>query len=539
MSALLAEQMLVLFAILALGSWLGHLSVKRISLGPAGVFFVALLFGHFGLTVPKAIMDLGLLLFVYAVGLQAGPSFFRTFRRQGGRFVVIAAAAVLAAGLTTALIARVMGLPAPLAAGLFTGAVTNTPALAAAIAAAGRVLPASANLVAVGYGIAYPFSIVGVTLFIQLMPRLLRRSVPAAEAEWLDQQRRERPALQVRHFRITNPNFEGVRLADVNPHRMTRANISRVRHEDREAAGTPDAVLHLGDIVTAVGPADELEKLRLLLGEEACPPAEARTNLVPLDMDVMEKTVAGKRLVDLQVSDQYGVVVTRIRRQGLEITPVGASTLEMGDSLRVVGEREAVETFALLVGGDRRGAEETNMVPFLMGLLLGILLGLIPFRFANGMVMELGIAGGAFLVSLLVGHFGRIGPFRLYVPAAARNLSRELGLMLFLAGAGSFAGTQLTQVIQQQGTRLFFAGAAITVVAVLVTLLLTDRVYRLNLLATMGLLSGCMTNPPALDAAGSQTRTDLPAVSYASIFPVVLIFKILLAQVLVQVLRLL
>jgi len=201
---LLAEQMLVLFAILALGSWLGHLSVKRFSLGPAGVFFVALLFGHFGLTVPKAIMDLGLLLFVYAVGLQAGPTFFRTFRRQGGQFVVIAAVAVLTAGLTTVVVAQVLRLPAPLAVGLFTGAITNTPALAAAIDAVDRVLPAGADLVAVGYGIAYPFSIIGVTLFIQLMPRLLHRSVPEAEAQWLEQQRREQPALQVKHFRITS-----------------------------------------------------------------------------------------------------------------------------------------------------------------------------------------------------------------------------------------------------------------------------------------------------------------------------------------------
>jgi putative transport protein len=216
---------------------------------------------------------------------------------------------------------------------------------------------------------------------------------------------------------------------------------------------------------------------------------------------------------------------------------VGTSTLEMGDSLRVVGERGAVEEFGKLVGGDHRKVDETNMVPFLMGLLLGILLGVIPFRFPNGMVIKLGIAGGAFVVSLLVGHFGRIGPFRLYVPAAARNLSRELGLMLFLAGAGAFAGAQLAKVVQEQGAQLFLAGALITVVTVLVTLLLMDRVYRLNLLATMGLLTGCMTNPPALDAASAQTRTDLPTVSYASIYPVVLIFKILLAQVLVEVLR--
>jgi putative transport protein len=539
MSNLLAEQMLVLFAILALGSWLGHLSIKRFSLGPAGVFFVALLFGHFGLTVPRAIMDLGLLLFVYAVGLQAGPSFFRTFRRQGGRFVAIAATAVLTAGLTTVAVAQVLRLPPSLAAGLFTGAVTNTPALAAAIDAVARVMPANADLVAVGYGVAYPFSIIGVTLFVQLMPRLLHRSVPEAEAQWLEQQRREQPALQVKHFRITNPNFEGMRLADMNPHRMTRANISRVRHNDQEVAGTPEVTLHVGDVVTAVGPEDELQKMRLLLGDETSAPAEACTNLVPADMEVTEKALAGTRLVDLHVSEQYGVVITRIRRQGLEITPVGSSTLEMGDSLRVVGERDAVEDFGKIIGGDQRKADETNMVPFLMGLLLGILLGIIPFRLPNGMVVKLGIAGGAFLVSLLVGHFGRIGPFRLYVPAAARNLARELGLMLFLAGAGAIAGAQLAVVVEQQGFQLFLAGALITILTVLVTLLLMERVYRLNLLATMGLLTGCMTNPPALDAAGAQTDTDLPTVSYASIYPVVLIFKILLAQILVEVLRLL
>ena len=138
----------------------------------------------------------------------------------------------------------------------------------------------------------------------------------------------------MKHFRITNPNFEGLRLANVNPHRMTRANISRVRHCDQEVAGTPEVTLHLGDVVTAVGSEDELEKMRLLLGEEAATPSLAPTNVVPVDMEVTEKALAGKRLVDLHISEQYGVVITRIRRQGLELTPVGSSTLEMGDSLR-------------------------------------------------------------------------------------------------------------------------------------------------------------------------------------------------------------
>jgi putative transport protein len=178
------------------------------------------------------------------------------------------------------------------------------------------------------------------------------------------------------------------------------------------------------------------------------------------------------------------------------------------------------------------------MVPFLVGLMLGVAIGLIPFRLPNGLTIKLGAAGGAFLASLLIGHFGRIGSLRIYVPPAARNIARELGLMLFLGGAGANAGTQLLDVVQQNGAGLFGAGALITMVAALVTLLMTHVFYRLNLLSTLGLVSGVMTNPPALAAASSQTATDVPAVTYASAFPVVLIFKILLAQVLIQVLRL-
>lgn len=541
MSALLTEQMLVLFAILAIGSWLGNLSFRGVSLGGAAVFFVGLAFGHFGLTIPKPVMDLGLLLFVYAVGLQAGPRFFRTFRQQGRTFVIVAGVGILAAGVTTFAAARLMQMPYAIAAGMFTGAVTNTPALAATIDAMNRIEPAQAANVSVGYGIAYPFSIVAITLLLQFLPKLLRRDVKAAEAQWLETQRTEQPQLQKRQFKVTNPNLNGKRLGDLDTHRLSQVNISRVRQAaqgNQVVAGAPDVVLHLGDVVLVVGAAPELEKMRLLIGEEVEVPMEANTRAISRDLYVTEQSLAGKRLMDLHVWDRYNVVITRIRRLGLEIAPVGTSTLELGDTLRVVGEEPAVAQFAKLVSGDARRMEETNMVPFLIGLVLGIALGLIPFRLPNGMTLKLGAAGGAFLVSLVLGHFGRIGPFRLYVPAAARNLSRELGLMLFLGGAGANAGTQLVKVIELQGPGLFLAGAAITVASALTTLLITHFIFKMNLLTTMGLISGVMTNPPALAAASNQTTTDVPAVTYASAFPVVLIFKILLAQILVQVLRL-
>jgi len=535
MSELWQEQMFVLLLILATGCWLGRLSVRGISLGTAGVLFVALAFGHFGFKVPREVRDLGLLLFVYAVGLQAGPRFFRAFRKQGVPFVLIGAVSVLAAAVSTAAVARIWGLTPELATGLYTGAVTNTPALAAAIDAVERVASDSVSVVSVGYGIAYPFSMLGTVLLMQLLPRLLRRNLRQEEEQWKAQQQQESPSLQAKRFVITNPNCDGKTIREVNPHRMSFANISRVRRGDTVFAASPDFVLHCGDVVMAVGPEEELEKLRLLLGEETQVPMDVNPNVVAADVDVTDGRLAGKRIGDLKVWEQYGVVITRIRRQGAELTPMGSIALELGDTLRIVGERHCVERFAYTVGTGTH-KDETNMVTFLIGLMVGVAVGSVPIHLSDGLQVKMGAAGGAFVVSLLMGHFGRIGPLALYVPPAGRNLTRELGLMLFLAGAGTSAGADFVRVLQQQGPGLFVAGAFITTSTVLLVLVLTLAVYRMSLLAAMGALAACMTNPPALGAAAAQSETDLPTLAYASLYPVALIFKILVAQVMLKAL---
>ncbi len=539
MSTLLAEQMLALFAILAIGAWIGQRSVGGISLGAAGVLFTAMVLGHFGLTVPGEVMELGLLLFIYAIGLQAGPSFFRTFRRHGMQFVLIALVTMLAGALATIGVAYLFRLPSNLFAGLFAGALTCTPALAAAIDLVERTAPGSSAAVSVGYGIAYPFSTIGVVLLIQFLPKLLRRDLRQEEQRWQSERQAESPALQTRQYLITNPNCEGKQVREVNPHRMALANISRIKRGEQVSAARPDMVLQLGDIVMVVGPDEELEKMRLVLGEECHERMDVNTNVLSLDVDLMESSLTGKTLAQMRVWERYTVVITRIRRQGLEITPAGNVALEMGDLLHVVGERSAAEEFAHLAQGERRKADETNMTPFLLGLLLGILLGAIPFQLPQslgGLEVRLGSAGGAFLVSLAVGHFGGIGPLRLYVPAAAKNLLRELGLMLFLAGTGVNAGAHFISVLNEQGASLLLAGAMITTTSALAGLVLMHFIYRMNLLSTMGALCACMTNSPALGAANAQTDTDLPTLAYASIYPVALIFKILIVQFLVEVL---
>jgi putative transport protein len=536
LTQLFSEQMFVLFIILACGALLGSLSWRGISLGTAGVLFAALVFGHFGFSVPKAVMDLGLLLFVYSVGLQAGPRFFRMFRKQGFRYVAIGAAVAFTGALVTVGVAYLMKIPDDLAAGLYTGALTCTPALAAAVDVFSRVAPSLSSAVSVGYGIAYPFSMIGVVLMVQFLPRVLKRDIHAEEKAWLAERQKELPMLVVKQLRITNPNMDGKSLREMDPHRLAHVNITRVRRGNRVNMAAPDFILHLDDVVMAVGPQAEMEKIKLVLGEETDVPMDMNSNIATQDLEMTSSAFVGKTLADLRVWENYGVVITRIRRQGFEISPVGSVMLEIGDGLHVVGERLDVQEFVKKAGGDTRKAQETNMLPYLIGLALGIGVGLIPFHLASGMEVKLGISGGAFLVSLLIGHFGRIGRLRLYVPAAAKNLTRELGLMLFLAGAGTNAGAQLIQVIQKQGWSLLLAGIMVTVFSVAVGLLLTLVLFKMEILGTFGALTAAMTNPPGLSAANNQTTTDLSTLAYASVYPAALIFKIIFAQFLVLVL---
>ena len=531
------EEMFVLFAILTLGAWIGHWSWRGISLGTAGVLFVALLFGHFRLSVPKAVMDLGLLLFVYSVGLSAGPSFFRTFRKRGVQFIVLALFVVGTGAIVTGLLAFLLKLPVALATGIYAGSLTCTPALAAAIDTLNRVLPEAAPLASVGYGIAYPFSMISMVLLIQFLPRLLQRPVKVEEQLWLAEKAMEAPSLQARQFCVTNANLDGKTVVEINPRRLAQVNVSRIKHGDRVCAAKPETLIHTGDLVMAVGQAGELDKLRLLLGEETNERMDVNAEVMSGDVELMDESLTGKTLAQMRVWEQFTVVITRIRRQGLEIVPHGNVTLERGDGIRVVGEKSAVEAFIRRAQGSPRKAMETSMVPYLIGLFIGVFVGLIPIPVGQGVTLKLGLAGGVFMTSLLIGHYGKIGPFRLYVPPAAKNLTRELGLMLFLAGAGTSAGAHLVDVLKDQGWILLLAGATVTTLSALAGLAVMIKVYRLNLLSAMGSLTAAMTNPPALAVASNQTETDLPAISYASTYPVALIFKILLAQILIELFR--
>lgn len=532
---LVAEQLVILFAILVLGVALGRISIRGVSLGSAGVLFAALFFGHLGLQVSRELMEFGLVFFVYAVGLQAGPRFFRTFKKSGTRFLALGLLTVSVGAITALFLSWLLEIPRSFTAGLFCGALTNTPALAAAIDALqhsgeGLLL----NDLSVGYGLAYPFGLLGVIILMKFLPRLLHHQLSTEAQRWMEEMRSEQEPLKAVQFRITNPNCEGKTLSELGSSQLTQANFCRIRRDNQVFPALPDFALHLGDVLQVVGTEQDLELMRLLLGKETQDAMDLNQNILSLDLDVTEDNLGNKTLCELQVMERFGVVITRLRREGIEIAPSGQTRLEIGDHLRVVGEKQSVEDFAKIVATNTERLEETSMLPFLVGLLLGVGLGSIPLGLLPGMPIKLGAAGGAFIVSLLLGHFGRIGRYKMHVPPAAKNFTRELGLMVFLAGVGTLAGARFFEIVAERGLTFLFVGALITLSASIVLLIVCEKMLRLNLLETMGIFAGSMTNLPSISAITDDVGSELLLLAYASTYPIALISKIVLAQLIAQ-----
>ncbi len=526
-----------LFSILVLGSLLGRLKLGRFSFGPAGVLIVALIYGHLGLKVPTGILDIGLLLFVYAAGLQAGPRFFRTFRRSKIHYLSLGFFPILIAFALTILLSHLLGLSDELTVGLFSGALTDTTSLVAAIDAMERTGLQHSSDVSIGYTVVYPFSMVSVIFLMHYLPRLLGIKLEQEESSWRAQKREDEPPVVIKQFTITNPNCSGKTIRELNPRRRSGINISYIHREELTIPANPDLELRLGDIVSVVANPAEIESMKLLLGDEVVKPIELGRNIAVKEIYLTEPSLVGRSLGKLRLAQQYNVIISRIKRQGMEFVAQGETVLDLGDQITVVGEPEQLKKFLDFAGARMHLVDETNMLPFLTGILMGILLGSIPFGIGHGVEFRLGLSGGAFIVSLLMGHYGKIGNISMYVPQAAKNLCRELGLSFFLAAAGTYAGSGLWTVLSEVGAGLFLAGVAVTSVAILTTLFLSHFFFRLNLLSTMGITCGNMSNPPGLGAIRQTHESELPALAYTTIYPFSLILKIIASQLLVVLLE--
>lgn len=543
---LLAEnQLLLLFVVIGLGYLLGSIRVFGFQLGVVAVLFVGIAIGALDkrLSLPEHIYIIGLVLFVYAIGLHSGPGFFTSFRKRGLRANLLTIAVLTGAAAITVVTARWLGFSAAVGSGLFCGALTNTPALAATVEVvksmtmqAGGDVAAQAAAPVVAYGLAYPFGVLGVLVWFFLFNRLFRRSSAntAAEAGGGD----EAEAISTCTFRVTNPAVFGKAVGEILERIPERFfSLSRIKKGERVSVITPDSVLEKDDMVVAVGNRDELERARLLFGEQyAGNLLENSGGIIYRRFFVSNKNVVGRTVRELQLEKNFQGTITRIRRGDVDFVPAPHTILELGDRIRVVAQKERMEELTRFFGDSIKAIAETDFLSLSLGIVLGVFVGLIPIPLPNGMSFKLGFAGGPLIVSLILGRLERTGPITWSLPFNANLVLRQIGLVFFLAGIGTRAGFSFGSTVRSGGLGLLAVGALITSFMAISAIWLGFKLLKLPMAGVMGMVSGIQTQPACLAFANQQAQNELPNVWYATVYPAAMVSKILLAQLIVSLL---
>ena len=526
---ILSNPTFVLFAILFVGLAFGNITIKGISLGSSGVLFAALVAGHFGLRVPAGLTDIGTALFVYCVGLGVGNRFFAALRSRGKNLVLLSALVVGAAWLTAWGLGALLGMDAGLTAGLFAGACTSTPALAAAMEAPGS----QADVVNIGYAVAYPFGVVGVVLFVQLLPRLLRAQAEESPAAG----QADPHKILARVVQVTHPGAPGENIGAFVTGRHMRCRITRVVQGERLIPLRKADTFAAGMQVLMVGEREDLEHDAGLLGHilrDADQHPRTFTDETA-ELIALSKSMCNKTLRELDTLGNFGIVVSRITRLGATFVPTADTEIIRNDVLRVVGTPSSIAAFKQYCGHRSTALNTADILSLMGGLVLGILLGQTRLSLGGSGSFSLGMAGGPLVVALILGHFGKVGPIVGYMPRPTRLLVMELGLILFLAGAGVKGGSSLVATLQSQGLTLFLAGVGITLVPMLVAFLMARRVLKMELMEALGGICGSMTSTPALGAITAKTDRQEPVIAYSTAYPAALILMTILAKLLCSV----
>lgn len=520
---LLSNNYFALFLIVALGFILGRIKVFGMSLDVSAVIFVALVFGHFGVVIPEDFQYLGLVLFIFTIGIQAGPGFFESFKKEGRQLASFATLLIVVAALITTAVVFIFNIDKNIAVGLFTGALTSTPGLAAAIDITGS------PLASIGYGVGYPFGVIGVILFIRFLPKILGVPLKKAETNHQSKMKEEFPEIIRRNFMVENENVVGKSIGDLKIRYMTKAVVSRVVHNGLAITPKPETVLYKGDLIKAVGTEEALKRVELLIG----PPTEEE---IPLDPNydvrtvlVTNKDVVNKTIGQINLLHTYSATITRIRRSGINISPSPNSKLQFGDKLIIASSKANMEMVARVFGDDQKRLSDTDILPVALGIILGVLVGKINIVLGN-FTFSPGLTGGVLIVALVVSRLGKTGPILWTMSGAANQLLRQLGLIFFLAAVGTGAGADIVSTFQQYGYKLFLFGGIITLIPMVLAALAGKWFFKMNLLSMLGAISGSMTSTPGLAAADSMTDTNAHSIAYATVYPVAMVLLIVVVQ---------
>lgn len=538
----IAHSIIVLAFAIALGITLGaRLKFKGITLGITWILFCAIACSHFGMTLDPMVesfaKDLGLILFVYSIGLQVGPGFFSSFGQGGLKLNMLAASIVVLGCVTAYLIHVIFHVDIAVMTGVLFGAVTNTPGLGAAEQTYQDITGVANPDIASGYAMAYPLGVVGI-IFSLLLLRWIFRIRLDQEEEQVKAEKGEEQHIKTIDMRLTNPQVEGIRVRDIKL--LTHVNLVVTRILD--ASGNefmPDAntVLHIGDKVRFVGD-EKNERTVLLLGELeeiTWEEKEKDIHLVNRHIVVTKPKFNGRRICDLKVREAFNITISRVRRAGVELLATSDLRLQMGDRLTVVGEAEAVERVAQSFGNSTKKLDAPNLASLFFGIMVGVTLGSLPIMLPGlGQPFKLGLAGGSLIVAILMGAFGPKYHMVTYTTSSANLMIREIGISLFLAAVGFGAGKSFIPTLVGGGYVWIGYGVLITLLPLLIIGFIGRKWMKFDYFTLMGLIAGSTTDPPALAYATSQTSiNDRAAVAYSTVYPLTMFLRVLTGQLMI------
>jgi putative transport protein len=523
------------------GVMLGKLEFKGIKLGIAGVLFSGILIAHFGAPTDKHtlhfVREFGLILFVYCIGLNMGPRFFSSFKKDGLMLNIFAAGITLGEFGIACLIYYLTGSSPSAVVGILCGAVTNTPSLGAAQQVLTEQGVAAATVAESGmaYALAYPFGILGIIITMLLIRLFFRINTNAELEKYNESISNEEVKLQSVEITVVNPAIFGKTVDSIKHVTDKELAVSRIIRGGETMIADDKEIIREGDIICGVSMQNRIESLQFKVGNVKVVETikDIAGPLAIINVLMTNKNLAGKTIEQVGIYRRYPANITRIYRSGMKVLPTLNTTLELGDTIRVVGKKEVLEDVKKELGDSVHELAKPNIVSVFLGIFVGILIGSIPI-FIPGIPApaKLGLAGGPLLIAILLGYKGRIGKLNFYMTPGANHFLREMGIILFLAAVGLLSGGKFVETFQSGGWQWMLYGTAITWIPILMVGIIA-RICKMNYLKICGFIAGSMTDPPALEFANAIAPGQAQATAYATVYPLTMFLRILLAQIFV------
>lgn len=540
------QAILIISLICAAGLGLGNIKICGVSLGVTFVFFAGIIAGHFGLAVnPDMLMTIqnfGLILFIYALGVQVGPGFFSSFKQGGIKMNILALILLLAGSLLAMIIHWTTGISAGDIMGLLSGAVTNTPMLGAAQQALLQVNPddlEGANNMAMACAVAYPFGLIGMILCVILLRASLGRKKGKLQDTSSDN-------TFVAEYQVSNPAIFGKTIREIRQNADCHFVISRIWKNEKVIIPTSETIIEEDEHMLVVSSKNDVERVKTLFGHKENIDWNKKdidwnsidSQLVSQKILVTKPELNGVKLGSLKLRNSYGINITRVNRAGIDLFPSRSLRLQLGDNLTIVGESRAIENVSSILGNQAKELSNPNLFAIFIGIVLGLVLGCVPFAFPGmSMPVKLGIAGGPIIVGLLMGAFGPRMHLSIYMSRSANLMLRQLGLTIYLAGLGLSAGAGFFEtVFSAEGFKWVGISILLAVVPVLLTAFIAAKLFKTSYADNVGMLCGGMANPFALDFANPDGEGEDPAVAYATVYPASIFLRVISAQILILIL---